>query len=223
MWSIMFKAFRVAFSFEHSARLPMAINFPGLEYDPATIASCVAWFDNSGDESCEEVRDTFGISAENFHEWNPSVGVDCKGWRFQSYCVLTKDLLRSATTTTSTSTEAPTRTSTTSTLGPSPTLWEALGCYLDDTEPSTLDVLISKDGGDTDLTVSKCQDACYLASPKYYGGLFVGVEEGNQCWCSDFVGNEQAEDSTDCNLRCSGNKTETCGGKGRINVFEAIY
>lgn len=73
---------------------------------------------------------------------------------------------------------------------------------------------MSKEGGDASLTISKCQNACYLAQLE-----FAGVKGGNECWCSSFVGGELASNKTECNMPCSGDKAKNCGGKDRINVF----
>jgi cobalamin biosynthesis Mg chelatase CobN len=71
--------------------------------------------------------------------------------------------------------------------------------------------------GDASLSVLKCKDSCYR-----HAYSFAGVQEGNQCWCSSYVGGEWAKNQTDCNTPCTGNKAEFCGGKGVINVFEAL-
>ncbi|KAM5342304.1 hypothetical protein ACJ41O_013270 [Fusarium nematophilum] len=100
-------------------------------------------------------------------------------------------------------------------VGPSPTAWSALGCYVDNTTTPILEERMSKEDGDAALTIPKCQDACYLAQFQ-----FAGVKGGNECWCSSYVAGEWTRNQTDCNMPCSGNKTESCGGKGLVNVFE---
>jgi hypothetical protein len=71
--------------------------------------------------------------------------------------------------------------------------------------------------GDPSLTISKCQDSCYR---RVFN--FAGVQEGNQCWCGSYVGGEWTKNQTDCDAPCTGNKAEMCGGKGVLNVFEAL-
>jgi hypothetical protein len=71
--------------------------------------------------------------------------------------------------------------------------------------------------GDASLSVPKCKNSCYSRAHS-----FAGVQEGNQCWCSSYVGGEWAKNQTDCNVPCTGSKTEFCGGKGVVNVFEAL-
>ena len=190
---------------------------PGLQWDPDTIRSCVEWYDNDEGKSCEYVRSYFGITPEQFNAWNPSVGVDCKRWDpTQSYCIVTQEKLDNTPKSTTTS-KLVVSTTTTSTLGASPPAWTALGCFFDNYTLPVLEKRISGTGGDLALTISKCQNACYLANLKY-----AGVKAGNECWCSTYVGGELAKNETDCNLPCSGDKKSICGGKERINVFKPL-
>lgn len=193
---------------------------PQMQWDPDTISSCMDWYDNAGTETCEYIRDMFKISPQDFHTWNPSVGLDCKPWNLQSYCILTKERWASFTSTMTVSTSKATSTSTSvSTHVPSLTAWKALGCYTDD-DPAwpVLEKAYSKEGGDPALKISSCQSTCWAASLKHTV-LYAGVKEGNQCWCGSFVAGQTSRNQTDCNLPCSGDKTQICGGKGRLNVF----
>lgn len=194
---------------------------PLLPHDPATISSCIDWFDNAESDSCEYIRSLFKISPEDFHKWNPSIGLDCSPWhKMVSYCVFTKEKLASLSTTT----QQPTSTTTTTSSShvPSPTSWNELGCYTDD-DPDypVLENLVSEEGGDSSLKVSSCENLCWKAS---VNGtiLYAGVKEGNQCWCGSFVGGQTSRNQTDCSLPCSGDKNEKCGGKDRVNVFEPV-
>lgn len=197
-----------------------ASSTPEMQWDPDTISSCIEWYNNDGTRTCEYIRDLFQITPQEFHAWNPSVGLDCKPWDYQSYCILTKEKWASFSSTT---THASKTTSTSvSTHVPSPTTWKALGCYTDD-DPAwpVLEKAYSKEGGDPSLKISNCQSTCWAASLTRKV-LFAGVKEGNQCWCGSFVAGETSRNQTDCNLPCSGNKTEICGGKGRLNVFAPV-
>jgi hypothetical protein len=71
--------------------------------------------------------------------------------------------------------------------------------------------------GDASLSVSKCKNSCYRRAYS-----FAGLQEGNQCWCSNYVAGEGAKSQTDCNIPCTGNKTEICGGNGVVNAYEAL-
>lgn len=107
---------------------------PILQYDPDTISPCVVWVDNANDLVCEDVRSYWGITAEKFSDWNPSVGLDCTPWIVASYCVVPLERLPE----TSTSVPAPTTTITTTssspTLRPSPTSFAPVTFALRETE-----------------------------------------------------------------------------------------
>ncbi|KAL2813513.1 hypothetical protein BJX63DRAFT_393972 [Aspergillus granulosus] len=190
---------------------------PGLYADPDTISSCVEWYDNNEGLACEETREYWGITPEQFTEWNPSVSLDCEPWEYKSYCIVTQERLDNSSSSATSSTATSTLTST-ATLGPSPTAWTDLGCYFDD--PDLLPLMeerVSGEGGDGSLTIAKCQNECYRAAY-----TFAGVKAGNECWCSPFVGGEHARNQTDCNIPCSGANDEICGGKDTVNVFEPV-
>ncbi|KAJ0417342.1 hypothetical protein BJY00DRAFT_315965 [Aspergillus carlsbadensis] len=104
----------------------------------------------------------------------------------------------------------------TSSLAPSPTSWTDLGCYFDDpADPPLLETRVRSN--DDALMIGGCQDACYRA-----GYEFAGVKGGNECWCSPFVGGEWAVDQGDCNLSCTGDRGEVCGGVDVVSVFGAV-
>ncbi|KFY45454.1 hypothetical protein V494_00950 [Pseudogymnoascus sp. VKM F-4513 (FW-928)] len=186
--------------------------WPQLEFDSDTARDCVGWYDNYKGETCESVRDLFGIPPEMFHKWNPRVGLDCKPWEKMSYCIVTQeridDTAKTATTT------APTPTTTINTA-PSPTSWAALGCYTGYVSNQDYEVFLSTVFGDDDLTIPKCKNDCYLRSYK-----FAAVQAGNSCMCGRDVDGEWP-DQTECNIPCSGDKDTVCGGRGLANVFRA--
>ncbi|KAI0508951.1 hypothetical protein F5B22DRAFT_618695 [Xylaria bambusicola] len=209
---------KLALALSYAFTLVAAHPYPSLQWDPATISTCAEWWDNGGPETCEYIRDLVGATPEEFHTWNPSVGLDCKPWHIsQSYCILTKEKLITSTKTTVSATT--TTKTTSSTHVPSPTAWNGLGCYTD--EDATFPVLeIEAIKADSTLTINKCEDTCWKASNRTV--LFAGVKQGNQCWCGSFVGGQTARNSTDCNTPCAGDKAAICGGKNRINVFEPV-
>ncbi len=199
----------------------VSINSLELQWDPETAPDCVEWYDNSEGESCEHVRSYFGITPDQFHKWNPSVGLDCTPWRWQSYCIVTLERLQDTNKTTSAATRTATPATTTSTaapLGPSPTGWIDLGCYAEDPDLPIMEKNMSPLAGGDDgaLTVAKCQDACYRARFK-----FTGLQAGTQCWCSNYVGGTWAGDQAACNTPCPGDAAAFCGGKGVVAVYEA--
>ena len=141
-----------------------------------------------------------------------------------SYCVSTSDREPPPDTSTTT-TPVPTTTTTTTASSshvPSPTSWKPRGCYPDD-DPKypVLEHMVSEEGGDSSLDIASCEDACWEASVNGTV-LYASVKAGNQCWCSSFIGGESASDQDKCDVPCSGNKEEICGGEDHINVFEPI-
>ena len=55
--------------------------------------------------------------------------------------------------------------------------------------------------------------------------LLLGVEFGYECWCDHALNGEyhvKVNDS-ECNMECSGNITETCGGSNRIAIYESNF
>ncbi|KAH7116606.1 hypothetical protein B0J13DRAFT_514281 [Dactylonectria estremocensis] len=180
--------------------LAAASSTPLLQWDPDTISTCVEWYNNGGSDTCEYIRHMFAISAEEFHKWNPSVGIDCKPWRYQSYCILTQERLATLTSTTTKSPPATTTTKTSSHVA-SPTSWTAMGCYIDD-DPKfpVLETLASNNS--KALLIKNCENKCWVTST---GRTTL------------FAGNQ-----TDCNTPCTGNAKEMCGGKNLINVFKPV-
>jgi hypothetical protein len=200
-------------------------NTPSLQWDPDTADDCIGWVNHHDekDETCEWVRDYFTMTPEQFHKWNPSIGLDCKPWHeFQSYCIVTMERLKDdppppMPTSPSTITTATAATSTSTTPVPSPTAWDDKGCYVETPELPLLEQNMSPAGGDNFLTVPKCKDSCYRA-----GYAFAGVQEGNQCWCGTHIPGEWASNQADCNIPCSGFGTTFCGGSGLLQIFQAL-
>ncbi|KAF2003789.1 hypothetical protein P154DRAFT_519990 [Amniculicola lignicola CBS 123094] len=190
---------------------------PYLQWDPDTAKDCIDWYDNNLGETCEYVRSYFHITPEEFHQWNPSVGVDCKPWRYQSYCLVTETKWNATfpTTTSILTTKFSSTTTNAATIGPSPTSWSYLGCYVEDPTFPILDQNMNPNG-DPALTIPKCKSSCYRRMYK-----FAAVQKGNQCWCGTYVGGEWSRNQTDCNTPCTGDKNSFCGGSGFLNVYQA--
>ena len=188
--------------------------YPNLQWDPDTAADCVEWYDNMEGKSCEYVRSYFTMTPEQFHAWNPSLGLDCSGWRdATSYCIVTLGRLqdtyksRSITNAVTTRTISLLSTTTTTTYTATPTIWRPIGCYASD---PPLDSRVSVSGK---LTPAGCQRECYSSQH-----LFAGLQAGNQCWCSPSVPGDEL-DGSKCNVPCEGDSGATCGGMAAVEVF----
>ena len=75
--------------------------------------------------------------------------------------------------------------------------------------------------GDYYADGSKMTDeACisYCSGKKY---AIAGTEYSQECFCSNVIGGGSIQTPAgDCNMGCSGNSTEACGGPNRLTVFE---
>ncbi|KAH5143261.1 hypothetical protein HBH70_074470 [Parastagonospora nodorum] len=186
-------------------------------FDVNTIKTCTVWYDNSGDHSCKDVRDSLAIKPETFTRWNPSITLDCGNWELNtSYCTWVDSEappLPSSTTAVTPTTPKPS-------AKPSPSSWKPLGCWpVGPTDFLSLEKRISDIPNNTP---AKCQDACYNAANANY--RFAGMVAGSQCWCSDFVRNDMsANETADCNVPCAGETSKTCGGAEFVNVYEADF
>jgi len=77
-----------------------------------------------------------------------------------------------------------------------------------------------------DVTPESCIEACSILEkpgpePKIPGYVFAGVQAGNQCYCGNSnISSTWHAPASECNMPCSGNSNEICGGNMRMNVFE---
>lgn len=80
-----------------------------------------------------------------------------------------------------------------------------------------------------DLTRLKCLEEC-VGDGGNSGGLtnsgpdyrFFGLQNGNECWCPNSVGAynfKRLGSSTSCDIDCTGDDTENCGGRSAMRVF----
>jgi hypothetical protein len=188
-----------------------------LGYDPRTIEDCTAWFNWETDLTCEEVRDTFGMTQEQFTRYNPSIGPDCRYFsEGRSYCIADRarwEEYLSTRTETISGLPTPTYATTNGLLAPTPTAWESRGCYPnDDDANSSFEVL--DETSNKSLTVPECQHHCYVLE-----ALHAAVQDGSRCMCVGPVEDADAVDESNCNVPCPGDKTTMCGGRGFAFVY----
>jgi regulation of enolase protein 1 (concanavalin A-like superfamily) len=84
-----------------------------------------------------------------------------------------------------------------------------LGCYGDS---GTRD--LSTALGLSPVSVETCEAACGAA-----GFTYAGLQYASQCFCGDSYGSYGP--STNCNMACNGNASETCGGGWANSVYTA--
>ena len=66
------------------------------------------------------------------------------------------------------------------------------------------------------MTIEKCQSFCSSSTNNY--GL-AGIEYGGECYCGNGLQSYSAVGFKGCDMPCSGNKTELCGGNNRLSVY----
>ena len=67
------------------------------------------------------------------------------------------------------------------------------------------------------MTVGLCLDHCQQQQMR-----FAGLTRGNQCYCgTDEININQRSQKRDkdCNVECSGNNDEVCGGRATLSVY----
>lgn len=63
------------------------------------------------------------------------------------------------------------------------------------------------------VTVENCKEFC-----SYYNFAYAGVENGNECFCGQTLPTKSIPVS-ECDKKCKGDNTQTCGGGWAINVY----
>jgi glucan endo-1,3-alpha-glucosidase len=92
--------------------------------------------------------------------------------------------------------------------------WYNLGCAVD----SWNRVLSNGGVNDYSLTIDKCLISCEEG-----GYAYAGLEYGLECWCGNTIAStvEFSADS-ECDVPCSGNSSEMCGGGFRLDVYQLV-
>ncbi|OCK83019.1 WSC-domain-containing protein [Lepidopterella palustris CBS 459.81] len=96
--------------------------------------------------------------------------------------------------------------------------YSSLGCYTEGSNGRSL-AYSQNDGqlNNTLMTTELCLDQCGSL-----GYPFAGTEYSDECYCGVVLGNGTVSaPATDCNMPCSGNSSETCGGPNRLNLYVA--
>ncbi|KAJ7479694.1 galactose oxidase [Mycena latifolia] len=111
--------------------------------------------------------------------------------------------------------------------------WSSIGCYTDSTVARTLSGASTTDP--VNMTVENCIGFCDSKKSVFAGVEFMvsssvtrqrtGTDLASdarkqECYCDDFIENSAVTAPiTDCNLPCTGDRNESCGGPGRLNIF----
>ncbi|KAJ7291038.1 glyoxal oxidase N-terminus-domain-containing protein [Mycena rebaudengoi] len=99
-----------------------------------------------------------------------------------------------------------------------PAGWSFNGCVQ---EPSSGRTLTNYSFIDSAMTIDKCVATCHTK-----GFRIAGAEFANECYCGDefqatSLGGGAAAPASDCNTKCAGEATQTCGGGNRLSTYSA--
>ena len=93
---------------------------------------------------------------------------------------------------------------------PGPPGTSRMGCLTDDIYARALSVLQASEDG---LTVAQCTSSCKAA-----GHTLAGLEFGRECFCGDTIDNNATTTEEGCDMPCTGDRTEFCGGADRLDL-----
>lgn len=90
----------------------------------------------------------------------------------------------------------------------------SLGCYAEPSDDRALERVLSS----PQMTTRKCLVVC-----SYRSYAYAGLEFGNECWCGNELHPDTAPSADGCDLPCSGNASDTCGGHEALNLYCSNY
>jgi hypothetical protein len=110
---------------------------------------------------------------------------------------------------TTTPSATPTSSGTASSL---PVGWTYRGCYIDNANGR----ILAPNGASDTNTVESCAQSCVAL-----GKTVAGLEYTRECYCGSALVNGAALAGADnqCNMPCSGNSSEICGGPSRMSIY----
>lgn len=91
--------------------------------------------------------------------------------------------------------------------------WSYSGCYDDSTSSRALN-------GASKVDFSGMTGAACVAFCKSRGFRVAGTEYSVECWCGTQLPASMTQDPSTCNMACSGDQAEACGGYFRLSVYE---
>ncbi|KAH6711606.1 hypothetical protein BKA61DRAFT_554745 [Leptodontidium sp. MPI-SDFR-AT-0119] len=92
-----------------------------------------------------------------------------------------------------------------------PGTWKSQGCYIDIGRTLTGGGYTNNTGMTDESCIAYCEKAGYI---------YAGTEYAEECYCGNTLASGSGPAPTaDCNVACSGNATEPCGGGNRLNLF----
>ncbi|KAF6830782.1 copper radical oxidase (WSC domain-containing protein) [Colletotrichum plurivorum] len=99
--------------------------------------------------------------------------------------------------------------------GPSiiPDGWTSKGCHTDSASTRALSFKVHDF---EKFSAAQCVSKC--AGLKY---PWAGLEYGSECFCGNSIEGGNTPAASGCDMTCKGNRADTCGGAGRVNLYQA--
>lgn len=92
--------------------------------------------------------------------------------------------------------------------------YHSLGCYTDSQTARALSTYLPVSDGI--VFVRGCTELC-----QQHNFTYCGVEYGKECYGGSAILNSASKaDPTSCDMPCTGNRTEKCGGLNKINLYQ---
>ena len=89
-----------------------------------------------------------------------------------------------------------------------------LGCYTDSVSSCTLSGYYSNSQSQT---LQSCRSAAEANSYKYFG-----LEYSGECFAGNTISPSSSPGSVKCNMPCSGNNAQICGGSNALSMFQSM-
>ncbi|CAH1801778.1 unnamed protein product [Owenia fusiformis] len=95
-----------------------------------------------------------------------------------------------------------------------------IGCFIDATNTRDLSNVQGyfPSSHATPNTLEFCESLC-----RPQGFQYIGLQNGQDCWCSNSYGNHGEVPDSDCNTACPGDPNTMCGGVFRNSIYRIIY
>lgn len=90
--------------------------------------------------------------------------------------------------------------------------WGSAGCFRDSAFlPTIYDYYTTSSRNTPESCIATCSSQGYR---------FAGLERGRQCWCGNALRRPVQVNSSQCNERCPGDRSQTCGATRRLQVYQ---
>lgn len=101
-----------------------------------------------------------------------------------------------------------------SSLSAAPATWKYTSCFADSVATRSLPIVAQVPGGWASVTVESCTAACLDLGYK-----LAGMEYSRECFCGNSLRAGSIEASSGCDMPCSGDPSQICGGSDRLSVY----